>query len=93
MSDCPFKDPHLNPAEILSLAALNSSVEEIAAYFGVDSDVIQEFYMPTVKRGWMQGKIKVRQLMMDRALDANNPDPKAIDFVAKHFLGGEGGHR
>lgn len=87
--ECPFKDPGLNRGEVESVAALNSSLDEIAAYFDTSEDVIIEFYMNTVQKGWGKGKIKIRQMLMDKA----EKEPKVLDFLAKNFIGGEGGKR
>lgn len=95
--ECPFTDPGLNRGEVEACASLHCSTDEVAAYFGTSEDVIREFYMADVQRGWLKGKIAARQMLTNRAKgDPTNgidPDPRAIDFMAKNFIGGESGKR
>lgn len=89
--DDDLKDPGLDKAVVESVAALQASEEEIAAYCDTSVDVIKEFYMDVVEKGWMKGKIKVRQLMLELA--EKDKDPRAIEFIARNFIGINGvGH-
>lgn len=89
--DCPFKDPKLNRDEVIAVAALQTTTEEIAAYFDTSVDVIEEFYRDVVRQGMLKGKIQLRQLMLDAAKDSK--DPRAIEFLARNFLSATGGDR
>lgn len=85
-----LKDPKLNKDEVESLAALNASLEEIAAFHNTTEEVIEEFYKDIVRKGRLKGKIKARQLMMDLA--EKDKDRVAIEYLARQFLG-DGGNR
>ena len=86
----PIKDPKLDRGEVEAAAAAMASLDEIAAYFDCDIDVIEEHYAAVVRKGWAKGKLRIRQWWMEAA---EKGDDEARKFLAIQHLSEDGGRR
>jgi hypothetical protein len=78
----PKKD--LDRTQIVKLAQLQCTYEEIASFFDVDKSTISRNYATEVTKGRGIGKISLRRKQYDVAMNGN---PTLLIWLGKQYLG------
>lgn len=74
----------INPDDVESLAGINCTVAEIAAYFDVDKRTIERRFMPQIIKGRENGRSSLRRLMYAKAKEGN---VVMMIWLSKQMLG------
>jgi hypothetical protein len=74
----------IDPKEVETLAAINCTVEEIAAFFDVDKRTIERRFMPHLIKGRQNGKSSLRRMMYAKAKEGN---VTMMIWLSKQLLG------
>ena len=84
MSESSALMPTLDRDQILRMAQIMCTEDQIAAYFNVGVEVIQAYYMEDVQKGWEKGRIFLRQLQFNKAREG---DQDMLEFLGRQYLG------
>lgn len=84
MDDDEFKDPGLDRDEVRKLGALMCSIEEVAAYFNVKREIIEDFYFDDFRAGMDKGRINLRTWQMT---EAQNGNIDMLKWLGQQYLG------
>lgn len=74
----------VNEDQILTLAKLHCTHEEIAAVTGVSTKTLQRRYVHLIEKGREEGKASLRRMQFKKAMEGN---PTMLIWLGKQHLG------
>lgn len=75
---------NINPEEVLKLARLHCTMEEMAGFFGCSVDTLENRFSDVINKGRKEGKMKLRDMQLQAAMKGN---VVMLIWLGKQMLG------